>query len=50
MVKRMISADDLARLKRERESADRAYNDVLTALDAAVVAHQETVQAVQAGE
>ena len=50
MVKRTISADGLARLKRERESADRAYNDALTALDAAVMAHQETAQAVQAGE
>lgn len=30
------SAGDLARLKREREEADRAYNDALTALDGAI--------------
>jgi O-antigen chain-terminating methyltransferase len=30
------SADDLARLKREREDADREYNDALTALDGAI--------------
>ncbi|MBI2833575.1 MAG: class I SAM-dependent methyltransferase [Acidobacteria bacterium] len=35
-VHRTVSADDLARLKREREDADRLYNEALTALDAAV--------------
>ena len=30
------SSDDLARLRQEREAADRAYNDALTALDAAL--------------
>lgn len=36
MFTRTVSADDLARLKREREEADRTYNDALTALDQAV--------------
>jgi O-antigen chain-terminating methyltransferase len=30
------SADDLARLRHEREEADRAYNDALTGLDGAI--------------
>lgn len=33
MFQRSVSADDLARLKREREEADRAYNEALTRLD-----------------
>ena len=33
MFTRTVSTDDLARLKREREDADRGYNDALTALD-----------------
>ena len=36
MFTRTVSADDLARFKREREDADRTYNDALTALDRAV--------------
>ena len=36
MFKRTINPDDLARLKREREEADRQYNDALTALDRAI--------------
>ena len=36
MFKRTVSPDDLFRLKREREAADRAYNEALTALDGAV--------------
>lgn len=34
--KRTVSEADLARLKSEREDADRRYNDALTALDAAI--------------
>lgn len=33
---RTISVDDLARLKRAREDADRSYNDALTSVDRAV--------------
>ena len=33
---RSISEEDLTRLKREREEADRRYNDALTALDTAI--------------
>ena len=36
MFNRPLTVDDLARLKRERDAADRAYNDALTALDGAV--------------
>jgi SAM-dependent methyltransferase len=36
MSTRTGSADDLARLRREREEADHAYNDALTALDGAI--------------
>ena len=36
MFNRPITVDDLARLKRERDEADRAYGDALTALDGAV--------------
>ena len=36
MLNRTGSADELARLTRERDKADRAYNDALTALDAAI--------------
>ena len=36
MFNRPLTVDDLARLKRERDEADRAYNDALTALDRAV--------------
>ncbi|MSO62574.1 MAG: class I SAM-dependent methyltransferase [Acidobacteria bacterium] len=35
------SAEELARLKREREGADRVYNDALTALDAAILKLRE---------
>lgn len=36
MITRTVSPEELARLKAEREAADRRYNDALTALDAAV--------------
>ena len=36
MFNRPITVDDLARLKRERDEADRAYGDALTTLDRAV--------------
>ena len=36
MFQRTIGPDDLARLKREREDADRRYNEALTALDHAI--------------
>lgn len=36
MIKRTTSPQDLSRLKREREEADRAYNDALTRLDSAI--------------
>jgi len=36
MLNRPLTVDDRARLKQEREDADRAYNDALTALDGAV--------------
>jgi SAM-dependent methyltransferase len=36
MLKRPVTADDLAELRREREEADRRYNDALTALDRAL--------------
>lgn len=36
MSNRTGSAEELARLKRERDEADRAYNDALTSLDGAV--------------
>jgi O-antigen chain-terminating methyltransferase len=36
MFERTVSADDLARLKRAREEADRAYNEALTVLDGAL--------------
>ena len=41
MFTRTISQDDLARLKRQREEADRAYNDALTALDHAIIQKPE---------
>jgi O-antigen chain-terminating methyltransferase len=36
LFERTVSADDLARLKREREAADAAYNQTLTLLDGTV--------------
>lgn len=36
MIARTVSPADLARLKAERDAADRAYNAALTALDAAI--------------
>jgi 2-polyprenyl-3-methyl-5-hydroxy-6-metoxy-1,4-benzoquinol methylase len=36
MATRTVSAEDLARLKREREEADRRYNEALTAVDLAI--------------
>jgi 2-polyprenyl-3-methyl-5-hydroxy-6-metoxy-1,4-benzoquinol methylase len=36
MYERAISAEDLARLKAEREAADRRYNEALTSLDRAL--------------
>ena len=36
MFTRTVSTDDLTRFKREREDADRQYNDALTALDRAL--------------
>src|SRR5262249_19784129 len=35
MFERTVSPEDLARLKAQREAADRLYNEALTALDAA---------------
>jgi SAM-dependent methyltransferase len=37
MLKRPVTSEDLAALRREREAADRRYNDALTALDGALV-------------
>src|SRR5262245_29368007 len=34
MFERTVTPDDLARLKREREAADRAYNEALSRFDA----------------
>lgn len=42
MFQRSVSADDLARLKREREEADRAYNAALTRLDRSLPAPPAT--------
>lgn len=36
MFERTVSPEDLGRLKREREDADRLYNEALTALDQAI--------------
>jgi SAM-dependent methyltransferase len=36
LITRTVSIEDLARLKAEREDADRRYNEALTALDAAL--------------
>ena len=36
MLNRPLTVDDRARLKQDRDDADRAYNDALTALDGAV--------------
>ncbi len=36
MLKRPVTADDLARLREERDQADRRYNEALTALDRAL--------------
>ena len=36
MTNRTVTPDDLARLKAEREQADRRYNEGLTAVDAAI--------------
>ena len=36
MLKRPVTSDDLDQLKRERDEADRRYNDALTALDRAL--------------
>ena len=41
MIDRTISAEDLRRLTRERDEADRQYNDALTALDRAIQALPE---------
>jgi SAM-dependent methyltransferase len=41
MFTRTVSTEDLARLKREREGADRLYNDALTALDGAILRLRE---------
>jgi hypothetical protein len=38
---RTVTGDDLTQLKREREDADRLYNEMLTALDAAVMQLRE---------
>lgn len=38
MFQRTLSADDIARVRQEREEADRKYNDALTLLDHAIVA------------
>ena len=44
MFERTVSADDLARLKREREQADRDYNAALTELDQAILRPPELPQ------
>ena len=44
MFERTVSADDLARLKREREQADRDYNAALTELDQAILRPPEPPQ------
>ena len=36
MLKRPVTSDDLARLRDERDQADRRYNEALTALDRAL--------------
>jgi O-antigen chain-terminating methyltransferase len=36
MLKRPVTSDDLAQLRRERDEADRRYNEALTALDRAL--------------
>ena len=36
MLTRPVTADDLARLRAERDEADRRYNEALTALDRAL--------------
>ena len=41
MFTRTVSPEDLARLKAEREEADRRYNEALTALDAAQLRHPD---------
>ena len=41
MIDRTVSAEDLTRLTRERDDADRRYNDALTALDRAIQALPE---------
>ena len=41
MIDRTISAEELTRLTRERDEADRQYNDALTALDRAIRALPE---------
>ena len=41
MIDRTISAEDLGRLQRERDEADRRYNDALTALDRTIRALPE---------
>ena len=37
MIERTVTPEHLARLKADREAADRRYNEALTALDAALV-------------
>ena len=44
MFERTVSADDLARLKREREQADRDYNAALTELEQAILRPPELPQ------
>ena len=50
MFQRSVSADDLARLKREREEADRAYNEALTRLDRSLPARPATPSPPAAGD
>ena len=47
MFNQTVSPEDLARLQREREDADRAYNDALTLLDAAIQQLPEIPQSVK---
>ena len=50
MFQRSVSADDLARLKREREEADRAYNEALTRLDRSLPARPATPSPAAGGD
>ena len=48
MLKRPVTSDELARLRDERDAADRAYNEALTALDRALPRFDAAVAATAA--